>query len=203
MRATRSIMGRRSRSRLKGVWDLNLVSLIDILVILLVFLLKTLDTSAVSFYTPEGLVLPRSVSPIYAEDGLSLHVSTKEIAIDTDQVIIFEEGSIQDDGTVVSEPIAKNLTAEGGRLIVPLYEALKEKKEAVEAVVAQTGGTPFSGKINLVADKRLNYALLKRIIYTAAAAEYITLKFSVQKREGSEAMYNDTFQAEEENESES
>ena len=61
MARTRSIRNQKRKNK-REVLDVDITSLLDILVILLVFLLKSYNSSGVTLTIPEGIVLPDSKS---------------------------------------------------------------------------------------------------------------------------------------------
>ena len=84
-----------SRSRLKFD-ELDITSLLDILVILIVFLLKSFNDSDLSIDLVNELSLPYSMSRVGAEDGLIVQVNKKyNVFINNDLL-----GNLKDDGTL-------------------------------------------------------------------------------------------------------
>jgi biopolymer transport protein ExbD len=63
MPAFRSIRTRKRKKKLNNGFELQLTSLIDVLVIILVFLLKSYQTSLNTLTTVQGIQMPISASP--------------------------------------------------------------------------------------------------------------------------------------------
>ena len=81
----RLIRNRVKRKRTE-VLDVDITSLLDILVILLVFLLKSYNSSGVIFNVPKGIKLPYSEAKQLNTPGVIVQVSETKIWVD-DQVM--------------------------------------------------------------------------------------------------------------------
>ncbi|MCY4644140.1 MAG: biopolymer transporter ExbD [Bacteriovoracales bacterium] len=165
MRKKRSIRHRKKRSK-KGVLDIDITSLLDILVIILVFLLKSYNSSGVLLNVPKGIKLPNSESKNNNTPGIVIQVSPEKIWVD--------------DELVIEKIDSKNMTDHGGRRIIALFDKLVEKKRTIELVKKNVGEEKdFRGKVNLVIDKSVGYHFIRKILYTAAEAEFKEYKFAV------------------------
>lgn len=165
MRKKKSIRYRKKRSKRK-VLDLDITSLLDILVIILVFLLKSYNTSGIIINVPKNISLPISQSKKNNTAGVSIQVSNRKMWVD-DELIIENLNS-------------KNLFDHGGRRIIPLFEKLIEKRRTIELVNKKTQySKKFQGSASLVIDKNVGYQLIKKILYTAADSKFIKYKFVV------------------------
>lgn len=163
MRTNRSIRNRGRRPKREAL-DLDITSLLDILVIMLVFLLKSYNSSGIILNVPKEIALPSSNSQSVNNYGVNIQVSTDTIWVD-DQVVMETEGPLK---------------LRGGNLISPLYNELVRRKN----VIKQTQKTSpeaqkFSGIANLILDKTLKYNEIRKIMHTTAAAGFKTYKFVV------------------------
>ena len=167
MRTTRFIRNRGKRKNNKG-FDIDITSLLDILTILIVFLLKSYNSSGIIINIPKGVELPKSESITLNTSGTMVQVSPEKIWIDDKLVLDAEKdrsGNIYDDG---------------GKLIVPLYNELVSIKNSIKQIELTTqGANKFSGKINLIVDKTLKYSYLKKVMYSCAEAGFKTYNFVV------------------------
>ena len=146
--------------------ELDITSLLDILVIILIFLLKSYNTSGVFFNLPSGINIPQSKSKNISTPGVVIQVSNQKIWID-DELIIEKMGG-------------PNLTDHGGRRLIVLFDKLVEKRRTIERIKKNNPKIEdFKGTANLVIDKKVNYNLIKKILYTAAEAKFIKYKFVV------------------------
>lgn len=166
MRHDRQIRNRRKRNK-KGLIDLEITSLLDVLVILLIFLLNSYNTSNVVVQVPEGIKLPSSSSLAPSSVGVMIQVSPSTIWVDEKKV-------------VSSDISISRLYDEGDRRILPLYHELVKKRQDIEVLAKSVKqAKPFMGVANLVIDKSLKYSYVKKLLYTCASAGYRQYKFVV------------------------
>lgn len=166
----RSIRNRGIR-RKKEPFDIDITSLLDILVILLVFLIRSYDTTGVILNIPKDITIPHSASKSINEQGVVVQVSTKIVWVDDKEVLN-------------TETFKGQLYSQGGKLIVPLYnELVAEKKEIDDLAKMTPNAKKFSGIVNLVIDKSLKYNYVKKLMHTAAEAGFQQYKFVVLGQE--------------------
>lgn len=190
MRRTRSIRARRGRKQIGGGgFDLQLTSMIDVLVIIVVFLLKSYSTSTNHFTTLPGMKVPYSASQDTPPDSLQILVTPEAITFESERILEFVQapGSLEDSPTYAFKQSDMD---EGGRRIVPLFDSLTKAKEKSELLRAQSPARdaegkplPFDGIVAITADKRVQYDTIRKIMYTAAAAGYQTFRFLAIRRE--------------------
>ena len=165
MRKNRSIRHRKKRSKIK-VLDLDITSLLDILVIILVFLLKSYNTSGEIFNVPKGISLPKSSSQTINSPGVVIQASEDKIWVD--------------DELIIDRTKSREKRDHGGRRITALFDKLVEKRKTVELVQKKTQGSQkFQGVANLIIDKAVGYNRIKKILYTTADAQFTKYKFVV------------------------
>ena len=167
----RSIRDRVRRQKTSPV-DLDITSLLDILVILLVFLLKSYNSSGIIFNVPEGIKLPISESRSVNTAGVIIQVSPAKIWVD-DKVIL--------DGTSSGN---RRLFDQGGLRVIPLFNELVSKKRLYQQTkMASQQAKKFQGIVNLVVDKSIKYSFIRKILHTCAEAGYQKYKFVVMSNE--------------------
>ncbi|MFW5959741.1 MAG: ExbD/TolR family protein [Chitinivibrionales bacterium] len=120
-----------------GAFRPQLTSLIDVMTILLVFLIKSFSVEGNLISPPEDLELPVSKSDKKAEPRLSLTV--------TKSAILHEERTLTQD---------KDFAESDSVLIPSLAEWIQEK------------GFSRDKTVIIEADKRLEFRILKRVMYT-------------------------------------
>ena len=163
MRTNRSIRNRGRRPKKEPI-DLDITSLLDILVIMLVFLLKSYNSSGIILNVPKDIALPVSNSQSVNSVGVNIQVSTNTIWVD-DQVVLETEGP---------------LDLKGGNLIQDLYNELVRKKNLIKQTEKTSPeAQKFSGIANLILDKGLKYNEIRKIMHTVAAAGFKAYKFVV------------------------
>lgn len=167
---------RRKAKRLKqqhggDVHELNITPMLDLMTIILVFLLMNFASSSENVNVA-NLTLPYSTAKLPVEQALTLIVSKDGILVDQKLVARFDaEGNF--------DPADMGDGAEG-YLVQPLYDALQGRSEHYKRI-EEFGGAQFQGRIAIIADKNLPYAVIFRILYTAGRAEFGRFKMFVQK----------------------
>ncbi|RLA64711.1 MAG: hypothetical protein DRQ88_07595 [Epsilonproteobacteria bacterium] len=166
MSRKRSILNRGKRRKEKVV-DLDITSLLDVLVILLVFLLKSYSATGELANIPKGITLPKSESETINSPGVVVQASKTKIWVNDEEIIDTKKAAIIYD--------------DGGKRIPRLYNKLVEWKEKYKNThKSAKNAKKFSGSINLVLDKEIKYNYLKSILNTAADAGYKTYQFVVR-----------------------
>jgi biopolymer transport protein ExbD len=166
MRRSRSISSRGKARNKNSVMDLDITSLLDILVILLVFLLKSYNSSGVVLNVPKGIELPSSESASMNTSGIIVQVSPTTIWVDNKIILESKNDSLSKDRT--------------GRRIIPLFNELVKKKEMIKRVEKTSpDAKKFTGVVNLVVDKSIKYSYIKKLMYTSASAGFGKYKFVV------------------------
>lgn len=165
----RSIRFRNIR-RKKEVVDIDITSLLDILVILLVFLLRSYDSTGIILNIPKDIVIPVSKSSSINQNGVVVQVSPKIIWVDDKEVINTETSS--------------NIYSPDKKTILPLFNALVLKKNEIQRVAKATpNAQKFSGVVNLIVDKSIKYSYVKKLMNTCSKAGFQQYKFVVMSQE--------------------
>ena len=152
----RMFFGKKQRRKAEGM-ELDITSLLDVLVILLVFLLKSYNASDLKISLVKDLVVPNSAARTLGHHAIIVQVSKeKKIFVNNEEVGI----------------------ANGNGEHPELLAKLKELKEV------EKGRLPANEKeaknINLVFDESLPYKAIKSVMHTSAMAGYPEFKFIVQ-----------------------
>jgi biopolymer transport protein ExbD len=141
-----------------GHGPLSLVPMIDILTILVVYLLVHASDAEI-LSNPRSVAMPMSVSEHRPQVGVVVTVTAETVYVDEAPV------------TTVAE-----LLAAGEAEVAPVRAALLQAAEG-----AQAGAEDRS--LTVMADRTLPYPVLKRIVASAAAADYRKVSFAVIERE--------------------
>lgn len=152
-------------SRKKELLDVDITSLLDILVILLVFLLKSYNASDLKLEPAGKIELPTSKSMKLGRHSVIVQVNAeKDIWLDNEKI-----GKLPPTGDqieVLFERLKKIKTEEKEALRYIASEEERKKKEVKQ--------------INLVLDQSLPYQVVRRVMHTSAMAGYPEFKFIVQ-----------------------
>jgi biopolymer transport protein ExbD len=186
----RSIRNRRGRKKLHKDFELQLTSMMDILVIILVFLLKSYSTSTNSFSSVPGIKLPISKTQDLPPDSLDLIVTPEAITFENVHVVEFVQTADTLNGGQPSYAFKPEDLDEKNMRIARLYDALTKAREKAEllrakspARDAQGNPLPFDGILAIQADKRVKYDTLRKIMYTAGAAQFRTFRLLATRQD--------------------
>lgn len=151
------------KSRNKMSMDMNLVSLIDIFTILLFFLLSS-ATGVEILTSTKAVKLPESSADKTPRETVIIVVAGQDILVDGRKV------------TTVNEALATV-----GDEIAPLKAelALHARKKVVREENKAQGRA-----VTIMGDRDLPYALLRKVMATAARADFSDVSFAVTKKEG-------------------
>lgn len=181
---------KRSRRRIPTQFELNITSLLDVMVIILVFLLKSYTASTLILNPAKGVHLPTSASPDDPRDSHMLAITPEGILLENERVIDFAKSAGDVADAQGSEyRFHSNDLDEGGLRIAPLYDALRALRQKSEVLrtksAARAEGRPisFSGVLAIQADKLVSYRVLRKVMYTAGAAGFRTFRLLALKKE--------------------
>lgn len=190
MPAFRSIRNRRKKKKLNAGFELQLTSLIDVLVIILVFLLKSYQTSLNTLTTVAGLQMPISASQDEPRDSLQVIITPEGITFEGVRVVEFYQDGNSVGATEGTYKFGENALDEGGKRIIALFNTLVAAREKSELLKAKSplrdekgNPLPFDGVLAVTADKRIQYDTLRKIMYTAGAAGFKVFRFIALKKE--------------------
>lgn len=141
--------------------DMNLVSLIDIFTILIFFLLSS-AAGVEMLPSPKAVKLPESLSQSVPHDTLVVVVSASEIIVDGRRVASVSE-AMATQGDVIA-PLKAELDLHAGREVVRKENAAKGRT------------------LTIMGDKGIPYALLRKVMTTAARANYVDVSFAVAQK---------------------
>lgn len=129
-----------------AVASINLVSMIDIFTIMIIYLL--VNTAAVQIAGAEQVSLPTSIALDPPRETVSIIVSLDDVLVD-------------------GEPVMK--TADVAQASAPL-PALRDKLLQASPLTErqQQDASAESGDVNILADKGIEYAVLKKVMATCA-----------------------------------
>ncbi|MEP6505221.1 MAG: biopolymer transporter ExbD, partial [Betaproteobacteria bacterium] len=140
--------------------DMNLVSLIDVFTILIFFLLSN---SGVETLPAASVHLPESNAKKDPKESLVVVVNANEITVD---------------GRKVAD-VAQLATAKDD--LIPGLKAELDLLAARPVAVAENAAKPKS--VTIMGDKDIPYQLLRKVMYTAAVADFTDVSFAVNRKE--------------------
>jgi biopolymer transport protein ExbD len=152
--------------------DVDITSLLDILVILLVFLLKSYNPSDLKLDVKNNLSMPKSTSKKLGNMSVTIQVAKdRKVYVNNKEI-----GRISKSASNISflakelkkqrEIDAKSIKDYAKRSVASNDQVLKKKKESQK-------------QVNIVMDKSLSYAVMQKVMHTSATAGYPKFKFIV------------------------
>ncbi len=159
-------MKKRSRLQNEEV-SLQITSMADVFVILLVFLLKSAATG-LSVSMSQNMTLPKSVS--------AAETAKRLLTIEINNSGVYLEGAAQTKFDGGRYPAGNT-----GVVFSDLQNGLKELR-AKQAYIEKKGGSPTnSTELIVLADKLVPYRIIKRVLLTASLEGYTDAKLAATR----------------------
>ncbi len=169
MALRRKGMGKYLDLRAPSSFKIQITSLVDMFVILLVFLLKSYSTSPVNINPRDGLRIPESTATVDPVDVVKLIVATDGVFVEEKKVMELDKGQFAKGQMDANDP----------SFVRPLFEALDERAKHAKEISKVNEAFEFDGKVLLQADRSLPYDVLQKIMYTSMMAGYSEVKLAV------------------------
>jgi len=169
-RARQKRAEKRAKKRMEEPGGLGMNSLMDIMVIILVFLLKNYGDEPIKVIG-EDLKAPDSATQLTPEDMTTITVSQKAILVNNSKAVDVRAGAVDK---------SQKKGGEASLLIQPLFEGLQEeiaKKKREMRLLGQT----YEPTATIIADQGTPFRLVTEVMYTAGQAELNQFKFAVVK----------------------
>ncbi len=164
----KKVVARMKQNNKKAAFVLQLTAMVDMFTIMIVFLLKSYSTSAVQIAPHADLKLPYSSSYTHPVEALRLVVALDGIYVDDRKVVELTEGQIE------KEVLDKS----DSEFIRPLFEELDRHAKRSQEISEINVEHQFEGTVVMQADSRLNYEVLKKVMYTSSMAGYADMKLA-------------------------
>jgi biopolymer transport protein ExbD len=155
--------------RLPSSFKIQITSMVDMFVILLVFLLKSYSTSPVLIDMSKELQLPSSSSQADPVEVVKLVVAQNGIYMDDKMVVELKDGQLR----------ASDIDKADPNFIGGLFKTLDEQAKKTKNIAELNETVKFDGRILMQADKKLPYAMLQKVMYTSMLAGYADVKLAV------------------------
>lgn len=157
--------------------SLSMNSLMDIMVIILVFLLKNYGDEPIKVVGAD-FKAPKSMTELGPEDMTTITVTQNAILVNDSLAVAIKDGAVDK---------SQKRDGEASLYIQPLFdkvtEAVKKKKQETQ-LLNQT----YDPVVTVIADQTTPYRLVTEVMYTAGQAELSKFKFAVVKAQRSEFM---------------
>jgi biopolymer transport protein ExbD len=154
--------GRIVRGRKGTNAELNVVPMVDMMTMLVIFLLQQFSATGEVLYMQKDIRLPD------ARHGQMID-QAPTVAISADQVVIT--------GQKVAD--VADLDRDAGYLNIPaLEERLREDKKRWEFIHQSDPNRKWDGIVNIQADQKVPFRIVKRVMYSCGVAGYFNLNFA-------------------------
>jgi biopolymer transport protein ExbD len=155
---------RRGTTKEHTIKELNLTAMMDMMTIILVFLLKNYATQPQNITLSPVLQPPVSTTRDKMINALPITITKEAILVDNKEIVKIQAGK------VAGEP--NNYTA----TTIQSVKDVLDEKVADAITIGQKGGTKFEGKVLIICDGDVPYALLMRVLYTAGQSDFTQYK---------------------------
>ncbi|MBK9515751.1 MAG: biopolymer transporter ExbD [Anaeromyxobacter sp.] len=159
---SRVLGGKMSHGRKATNAELNVVPMVDMMTMLVIFLLQQFSATGEVLYMQKDIRLPD------ARHG-QLIEPAPTVAISADQVVVT--------GQKVAD--VADLDRDPGYLDIPaLEERLREEKKRWEFIHQNDPSQKWEGLVNIQADQKVPFRIVKRVMYSCGVAGYFNLNFA-------------------------
>ena len=141
--------------------DMNLVSLIDIFTILIFFLMSSTGVEILA--TARAVKLPESTAEKTPRETVVVTVSANEIVVDGRKVAAVADVIVAEGDLI--EPLKAELDLQAGRQVI------------------RTENQSQAKTLTIMGDKDIPYRLLRKVMVTAARANFSDVSFAVRRRD--------------------
>ncbi|HEU4381922.1 MAG TPA: biopolymer transporter ExbD [Anaeromyxobacteraceae bacterium] len=166
---------RRAREAAGEIKELNITAMMDMMTIILVFLLKSYTASSLAVNMSDELKLPVSSTQVKPQDNINVTISMREVTVNDRAAVKVENGAIPAGYKEQGRPDAFYVGV--------IYDALKKEVDKQKYIAQYNRSAPFTGRVNVIADRRIPYRTLMEVLYTAGQAELGEYKFMVLKNQ--------------------
>jgi biopolymer transport protein ExbD len=148
--------------------DLNVTPLVDMFVILVLFLIANFSATGEILSMQKDIQLPEAANTAELTFAPTVMVSQAEVLVS---------------GTLIGR--VDDLTREDYLNIPALEEKLRDMKKQFEDLHSAAGDEgAFKGDVNIQADKRVQFKIVKRVMFSCASAGYGNISFATISKGG-------------------
>jgi biopolymer transport protein ExbD len=151
--------------------SLQITSLADIFVILLVFLLKSYATSAVNLSPAKGMLLPEAQAAEVSVEALKVEISEDTVAVEGQPAATLKNFRFS------ADELQANGVSNG------LSKVLQRERQRQLMIAKANSDVKVDPKILIVSDQRVPYSTVKSVLASAALNGYTDFKLAVVKGE--------------------
>ncbi len=154
------------RGKASGYASIMLTSLIDVMTILVIFLLMNFSANGEVLYMTKDIKLPDAYHGAMLERAPVISVSAEAVTFDGKMLL---QTTDMERGDVLNVP--------------ELEDALRDEKRRYEQIHANDPDHPFRGLVNVQADRRIPFKVIKRVMFACNQSGFGNIKFAALSRE--------------------
>jgi hypothetical protein len=159
--------------------------MMDVLIIIVIFLLKSYGLSIMQVPQQDKLELPKSKASELFGEGIVLMIAQDQVLVDNEPVLQFK-GNFEEKKFELPDGAMDPMN--DGRGILAVFDVLKRKKEEFDNIASRTENPQealkkWKGELLVQADKEVPYELIRNVMYTAGMAGYKQFRLTVQKED--------------------
>ncbi len=159
---SRILGGKMQRGRKNVNAELNVVPMVDMMTMLVIFLLQQYSAVGEVLYMQKDIKLPD------ARHGQMIEMAPV-VAISAQQIVVTGQ-KVADVG---------DLDRDSGYLNIPaLEERLRDEKKRWDFIHQSDPDKKWDGVVNIQADKKVPFRIVKRVMYSCGVAGYFNLNFA-------------------------
>jgi biopolymer transport protein ExbD len=161
--------GKISHGKKTGYASLMLTSLVDMFSIIDIFLLMNFSANGEILYMTKDIKLPSAQHGAQLERAPVISVSAEAVTFDGKQIATTED------------------MLKGDVLNVPeLEDALREEKRRYEQIHANDPEHPFKGLVNVQADRKIPFKVIKRVMFSCNQSGFGNISFAALSKSASD-----------------
>lgn len=146
---------------------LMLTSLVDMFTIIVIFLLMNFSANGEVLYMSKDIKLPDAYHGAQLERAPVISVSADSVTFDGKMLLSTAD---LEKGDVLNVP--------------ELEDALRDEKRRYEQIHANDPDHPFKGLVNVQADRRIAFKVIKRVMFACNQSGFGNINFAALSREG-------------------
>ena len=162
---------RKAREAEGEIADLNITPMLDMMTIILVFLLKSYNSSTVSVSISNELLPPSSTTTLEPAETSTITITASEITVGDKPAV-----------PLTAFELPPGATQNGSPIIAPVLDLLKKEVDRQKYIGKWNKSVQFEGLLSIIGDKQVPYKLLFAVLATAGQAELSNYKFVVLKQ---------------------
>jgi biopolymer transport protein ExbD len=159
----RSDRKQRWKSAIPSSTSVNLISMMDILTVLLLFLLKSYVAGGEVMVPPPGIALPASSAEQLPQASLVVAIDQDEILVGSDRVVTVAD-ALSGEGLAI-DPLAAHL------------QSVRERQDEIDRLRGEAA--PSSRAATIQGDRDIEFRVLRKVMYTLNRSGYESIALAV------------------------